>query len=131
LLGLVLGKFGALRPFPGRRLVRALIILPRAVLIALATVAWDWMFDSLYSVIADIARQVPFFGAVAFFVILSAFPFYWMLITSFKTNSDLYSVANIPFWFNEAPTLAHFRHLFEHTLLVHWLLNSSWAPASS
>lgn len=53
-LGLVLGKFGALlllRPFPGRRIVRALIILPWAVPIALAAVAWEWMFDSLYSVI--------------------------------------------------------------------------------
>ena len=54
LLGLILGKFGALlllRPFPGRKIVRALIILPWAVPIALATVAWEWMFDSLYSVI--------------------------------------------------------------------------------
>ena len=54
LLGLVLGKFGALlllRPFPGRKIVRALVILPWAVPIALATVAWQWMFDSLYSVI--------------------------------------------------------------------------------
>ena len=52
--GLVLGKFGALlllRPFPGRRVVRALIILPWAVPVALAAVAWEWMFDSLYSVI--------------------------------------------------------------------------------
>ena len=40
LLGLVLGKFGALlllRPFPGRKIVRALVILPWAVPIALAT----------------------------------------------------------------------------------------------
>jgi len=54
ILGLVLGKFGALlllRPFPGRKLVRALIILPWVVPVALATVAWQWMFDSLYSVI--------------------------------------------------------------------------------
>ena len=54
LLGLILGKFGALlllQPFPGRKLVRALIILPWAVPIALASVAWEWMFDSLYSVI--------------------------------------------------------------------------------
>ncbi|MBV9964770.1 MAG: sugar ABC transporter permease [Alphaproteobacteria bacterium] len=54
IIGLILGKFGALlllRPFPGRRLVRALIILPWAVPVALATVAWEWMFDSLYSVI--------------------------------------------------------------------------------
>ena len=53
-IGLVLGKFGALlllRPFPGRRIVRALIILPWAVPVALAAVAWEWMFNSLYSVI--------------------------------------------------------------------------------
>src|SRR6478672_8864723 len=54
LLGLVLGKFGAfllLQPFRGRKIVRALIILPFAVPVALATIAWQWMFDSLYSVI--------------------------------------------------------------------------------
>ncbi len=54
ILGLILGKFGALvllRPFPGRKIVRALVILPWAVPVALATVAWQWMFDSLYSVI--------------------------------------------------------------------------------
>ena len=39
-------------------------------------------------------REVAFFTAVAFFVILSAFPFYWMLITAFKPNSDLYNIAN-------------------------------------
>jgi multiple sugar transport system permease protein len=53
-LGLVLGKFGAfllLQPFPGRKIVRALVILPWAVPIALATIAWEWIFDSLYSVI--------------------------------------------------------------------------------
>jgi multiple sugar transport system permease protein len=75
-------------------------------------------------VIAKTVREVSFFGAVAFFVILCAFPFYWMLITSLKTNSDLYNVTNIPFWFNEAPTLEHFRYLFEQTLFVRWLLNS-------
>ena len=54
LLGLVLGKFGAfllLQPFPGRKLVRALIVLPFVIPVALATIAWRWMFDSLYSVI--------------------------------------------------------------------------------
>jgi multiple sugar transport system permease protein len=75
-------------------------------------------------VIGKTAREGSFFGAVALFVILSGFPFYWMLITSLKTNSDLYNVANIPFWFNEPPTLEHFRYLFEETLFVHWLLNS-------
>jgi multiple sugar transport system permease protein len=54
LLGLVLGKFGAfllLKPFPGRKIVRALIVLPFVIPVALATIAWRWIFDSLYSVI--------------------------------------------------------------------------------
>jgi multiple sugar transport system permease protein len=69
-------------------------------------------------------RELSFWGGVAFYVILSAFPFYWMLITSLKTNPDLYSVTNIPFWFNDAPTLEHFQYLFEKTLFSTWLLNS-------
>ncbi len=62
--------------------------------------------------------------AVAFFVILATFPFYWMLITSLKSNPDLYNVTNIPFWFNEMPTLEHFHYLFEQTEFTRWLLNS-------
>ncbi len=74
--------------------------------------------------IANTVREVSFYGAVAFFVVLSAFPFYWMLITSLKANSDLYNVTNIPFWFNEPPTFEHYRYLFEQTLFARWLLNS-------
>ena len=69
-------------------------------------------------------EEGSFYAAVAFFVVLAAFPFYWMLITSLKSNPDLYSVTNIPFWFNEAPTLEHYRYLFEQTLFTRWLLNS-------
>ena len=69
-------------------------------------------------------QETSFYGAIAFFFILAAFPFYWMVITSFKTNSDLYSVTNIPFWFNDPPTLEHFRYLFDNTLFATWLLNS-------
>src|SRR6516162_5048300 len=72
----------------------------------------------------ETAKDVAFFAAIGFFVILTTFPFYWMLITSLKSNSDLYNVTNIPFWFNEAPTLEHFKYLFEQTLFTTWLLNS-------
>jgi multiple sugar transport system permease protein len=75
-------------------------------------------------VIGSVLREAPFYGAVAFFVVLTAFPFYWMVITSFKSNSDLYNLTNVPFWFNEPPTLEHFRYLFEQTLFARWLLNS-------
>jgi len=74
--------------------------------------------------VAQVAKETSFYGTVAFFVILAAFPFYWMVITSFKTNSDLYNVANIPFWFNDPPTLEHFRYLFDKTLFARWLWNS-------
>jgi multiple sugar transport system permease protein len=74
--------------------------------------------------ISNVLKEIPFAAGVAFFVILAAFPFYWMVITAFKTNSDLYSVTNIPFWFNDAPTLEHFRYLFHETLFARWLWNS-------
>lgn len=74
--------------------------------------------------VLNLANETAFYGAVAFFVVLTAFPFYWMLITSLKSNPDLYNVTNIPFWFNEAPTLEHFEYLFTQTLFARWLLNS-------
>ena len=69
-------------------------------------------------------RETAFFFGVAFFVILAAFPFYWMVITAFKQNSDLYDVSNVPFWFNEPPTLEHLVYLFKETLFARWPLNS-------
>lgn len=74
--------------------------------------------------VGKVVRETSFYGAVAFFFVLAAFPFYWMVITSFKSNPDLYNVAHIPFWFNDPPTLEHFRYLFEKTLFLRWLLNS-------
>jgi multiple sugar transport system permease protein len=75
-------------------------------------------------IVNNAAKEGSFYAAVAFFVVLAAFPFYWMLITAFKTNADLYNINNIPFWFNEPPTLEHFRYLFDQTLFARWLLNS-------
>ncbi|OSI60326.1 carbohydrate ABC transporter permease [Bradyrhizobium canariense] len=75
-------------------------------------------------VLVTALKETSFYGAVAFFVILAGFPFYWMVITAFKSDADLYNIANIPFWFNEPPTLEHFRYLFEETLFTRWLWNS-------
>jgi len=74
--------------------------------------------------VGKIARETAFYAGVVFFVLLATFPFYWMLITSLKSNPDLYNVTNIPFWFNQAPTLEHFEYLFEQTEFTQWLLNS-------
>src|SRR6266849_4571975 len=59
------------------------------------------------------------------FTILLAFPFYWMFITSFKQNLDLYTMENNPFIFNARPTLEHVRFLFAETRFVRWLGNTA------
>ncbi|MDP8923189.1 MAG: carbohydrate ABC transporter permease [Chloroflexota bacterium] len=62
---------------------------------------------------------------MALYVLVTVFPFYWMFITAFKTNSDLYNLANSPLWFNEPPTLEHVEYLFSQTLFGRWMLNSA------
>jgi multiple sugar transport system permease protein len=62
-----------------------------------------------------------------FFAMVLGFPFYWMLITTFKKTSDLYNLKNNPFIFNEAPTLEHLRLLFSETLFLRWVGNTVFA----
>jgi multiple sugar transport system permease protein len=66
------------------------------------------------------------FGIVAAFATFAAFPFYWMLIVTFKAWPDLLNPNNNPFLFNDPPTLEHLRVLFEETLYVQWLWNTAW-----
>jgi multiple sugar transport system permease protein len=77
------------------------------------------------------ARRVGFktfhWTVLVLFSVLLAFPFYWMLITSFKSTRDLYNLQNNPFIFNENPTLEHLRLLFRETLFLRWLGNTAFA----
>lgn len=61
---------------------------------------------------------------LVFFVTFLAFPFYWMVITTFKTTQDLHDTTNNPYVFNDPPTLEHLRLLFEDTQYLQWLLNT-------
>src|SRR5207248_6882680 len=63
------------------------------------------------------------------FSVLLAFPFYWMLITIFKTTNDLYDLRNNPFKFNEKPTLEHLQLLFHDTLYLRWVGNTAFVGA--
>lgn len=72
-----------------------------------------------------LGNRVLFWLGILFFVGFALFPVLWMAITAVKTNTDLYNVENIPFWFAERPTLAHVRYLFEETLYRTWLINSA------
>jgi multiple sugar transport system permease protein len=66
------------------------------------------------------------FAVLAVFATFTAFPFYWMLITTFKRTSDLLTRVNNPFIFNEPPTLENIRILFDDTLYLRWLLNTGF-----
>ena len=65
-------------------------------------------------------------AVITFFL---AFPFAWMLITTFKTTGDLYNLQHNPFLFYETPTLEHVHRLFTETLYGEWLLNTAFVGA--
>ena len=73
-------------------------------------------------------RAIGHRALVLGFTAFAVFPFYWMLITTFKQNADLYvgatNVQHDPFIFNLPPTLDHLRYLFEKTLYSTWLANT-------
>jgi multiple sugar transport system permease protein len=73
----------------------------------------------------SLGAQGSFYAAVIALVVFAAFPFYWMLITTFKADGDLYDLKSTPYWFNAAPTLEHIEYLFTDTLFVQWLANSA------
>ena len=78
----------------------------------------------------SLAARAGRWVVVAGFAALLAFPFYWMAITTFKQTSDLYNVQHDPFVFNAPPTLDHLRFLFQQTLFLRWLWNTTLAGAA-
>ena len=80
---------------------------------ALAPITRKWTFASGHAAI------------IAVFVVFAAFPFYWMLITTFKETRDLLNTAYDPFLFNLPPTLDNLRVLFSQTAYVRWLANTA------
>src|SRR5207237_652198 len=180
--------------FHGKRTARFVLLLPWAVPVSLAAIAWTWIFDSTFSVInwtlkvagllhgwlywlgepglaltaivivqpgrrprpggrhrrvsapipdrgrdRDAAagsphgdrgyvKRVALYAAALGFMVFAGFPFYWMLITTFKQNRDLYVGAfdtrHVPWIFNESPTLEHVRLLFRETDFLRWVGNT-------
>jgi len=68
-------------------------------------------------------RVVTVYLPLLIFVFVLLFPFYWMVITSFKPNNELLSRTGNPFWVIE-PTLMHFKKLLFDTAYPDWLWNT-------
>jgi multiple sugar transport system permease protein len=71
------------------------------------------------------AKRVVFiYVPLACFVFILLFPFYWMVVTTFKPNAELYDYKNHnPFWIVQ-PTLDHIRRLLFQTAYPRWLLTT-------
>ncbi|HUL08229.1 MAG TPA: carbohydrate ABC transporter permease [Candidatus Acidoferrum sp.] len=69
-------------------------------------------------------RVVTVYVPLVLFVIILLFPFYWMGVTTFKPNDELYNYSDHnPFWIS-SPTLQNIRKLLFETDYPQWLLNT-------
>ena len=79
-------------------------------------------------------RWVFFRIPLALFLLFLLFPFYWMIITTFRPEGELIrswkSPNYTPFW-TWNPTLSHIRYLFEETRFATWLWNTMLIATAS
>ncbi len=68
-------------------------------------------------------RVVTVYVPLAVFLFVLLFPFYWMAITTFKSNEELISREGNPFWLVH-PTLDHIKKLLFDTGYPDWLWNT-------
>ena len=64
------------------------------------------------------------YGNLIPFLFFALFPFYFMLITSFKSNAELYNLKSVPFLIQTGVITEHYRYLFQHTEFLTWIKNS-------
>ena len=80
-------------------------------------------------------QTITTYAVVIPFAIFLAFPFYFALVTMFKTNLDIANVEHSPYVYNDLEgnfhwdfwnyaTTEHVRYLFEETNYATWLLNT-------
>src|SRR5262249_18853802 len=71
-------------------------------------------------------RWVYFYIPLGVFVFILLFPFYWMFVTTFRPDGELYrpwmAPNYTPFW-TLHPTLEHIKYLFIDTLFGPWMIN--------
>jgi multiple sugar transport system permease protein len=70
-----------------------------------------------------IKRVFGLYLPLAVFLFFALFPFYWMLLSSFKSNPELYNLRANRLWI-KSPTIEQFQELFRKTTILRWLWNS-------
>jgi len=73
---------------------------------------------------ARIGHSVRSYANLVPYVFFALFPFYFMLVTSFKPNAELYNLKSIPFWIQTGVITDHYRFLFARTEFLVWIKNT-------
>jgi multiple sugar transport system permease protein len=74
--------------------------------------------------VREVHRHLLLYAGLAPFVVIAVFPVYWMAVTAFKQDADLYRIDGVPLWFHLPPTLEHFARLFKSTYFTVQLFNT-------
>ncbi len=69
-------------------------------------------------------RWIRIYLPILAFLVVMLFPFYWMTITAFKSNEELFQNYGNPLVVLK-PTLEHFRYLFTQTHFLNWSVNTT------
>ncbi len=72
---------------------------------------------------ARIRSNVFAYANLAPFLFFVLFPFFFMAVTSFKSNAELYNLQSVPFLVR-APIVEHYTFLFARTEFLTWMKNS-------
>jgi multiple sugar transport system permease protein len=79
----------------------------------------------------QLRKGVVVYGGLTFYAVLAGLPIYWMIITTFKPDRDLYNLQSFPLWFNQnGITFDHLALLFNRTGFLTWLRNTFWVSAA-
>ena len=79
---------------------------------------------------SPLRKAVTTYLPLGVFVFVLLFPFYWMTITSFKSNEELLSREGNPFWVHN-PTFDHIHKLLFETSYPQWMWNTLRGSATS
>ena len=75
------------------------------------------------------ARRIRIYGPLTLYGIFLLLPFYWMVLTTFKSREELLNTAN-PFWVFHG-TFSHVVELLTTTAYLQWFANTLFVSAAS
>ncbi len=75
-------------------------------------------------------RFFRFYLPLGLFLLFLLFPFYWMFVTTFKSDAELYNLKLDPFLIHHW-SLVNLKHLFYQTPFLRWLWNTFFVAITS